>query len=61
MSWPVVGKGGKVNKRVRGGFGKSATGAKFIKFDCTSKQSLRVSNSLELWTKGGQPWGYASR
>ena len=33
MSWPVAGKGGKVNKWVKGGFGKRPTGAQFIKFD----------------------------
>ena len=46
MSWPVVGKGGKVNKGAKGVLRKGQLGAKFIKFGKISKQDVKFIGAV---------------
>ena len=58
MSWPVVGKGGKVDKGVKGGFGKKAKHQKFKKFDFTSRiEEVKFIGAVEDERAGGAAMG----
>ena len=58
MSWPVVGKGGKVNKGVKESFGKREEHQHFKKFDFTSEiEEVKFIGAVEDERAGGAAMG----